>query len=70
MYLCQGYEYDTKQNDLHVHVPCASSELGATLPQADSLQEAIILMLTEKVESLMQKIDEAEKDYQSCLASG
>lgn len=47
-----------------------SSELGTALPQADTQQEAIILMLKKRVDMLLQKLEEAENDYQGHIADG
>lgn len=47
-----------------------SSELGTTLPQADSQQEAVILMLKKRVDVLLQKLSDTEKDHQGRLADG
>ena len=47
-----------------------SSELGAALPQTDTQQKAIILMLKKRVDMLLQKLEEAENDYQGHTANG
>ena len=47
-----------------------SSELGAALPQADTQQTAIIVMLKKRVDVLLQKLEEAENDYQGHIANG
>jgi hypothetical protein len=47
-----------------------SSELGTALPQADSQQKAIILMLKKRVDVLLQKFEEAENDHQGHIADG
>lgn len=46
------------------------SELDTSLLQADSQQKAIILVLKKRVDALLQKLEEAENDYQGRITDG
>ena len=61
--------YKSSAHNSSVNV-CFCSEVGTALPQADSQQEAVILMLKKRVDKLLRKLEEAEKDYQSHLVDG
>ena len=44
--------------------------MGTSLPPMESQQEAIILMLIERLKMLTLKVEELQEDYQSQLTIG
>lgn len=48
----------------------AHSELGQELPEGDSRQEALLVMLERRVEVLKQKLNGLEKEHQERLTTG
>lgn len=48
----------------------SSRELGQDLPEGDSRQEAVLVMLGRRVEVLKQKLQELEKEQQERLTAG
>lgn len=45
-------------------------ELGAELPEGDSRQEAVLVMLGRRVEVLKEKLKGLEKEHQQRLTAG
>ena len=49
---------------------CSIRELGGEVPEGDSRQEAVLVMLARRVEVLKEKLKGLEKEHQQRLTAG